>query len=338
MVQVLKNQSLKDLNTFGFNVVAKELAYCKSVEDFIYFFSGGPISRFIVLGGGSNVLLTSDLDYTVLINQIQGIELIEETSDYVLVKAGAGENWHDLVLYCIENNWAGIENMSLIPGSVGAAPMQNIGAYGVELKDVFYELEALNKQTLEIEKFNNYQCDFGYRYSVFKGPLKNQYVITSVTLKLSKTATVNTKYGAIEQELTAAGIQNPTIRDVSNAVIKIRTEKLPDPKEIGNSGSFFKNPVVHKVLAEILKSEYPEMPMYTVSEEKVKIPAGWLIEKNGFKGATYGNYGVHKNQALVLVNYGGATGKEVYVLSEKIKRSVFERFNIKLEREVNVLP
>lgn len=337
-MQVFKNQSLKGLNTFGFDVKAERLAYCKSVDDFIHFFSGGPKERFIILGGGSNILLTSDLDSTVLINQIQGIELVEETQNYVLVKAEAGVNWHDFVLHCINHNWAGIENMSLIPGSVGAAPMQNIGAYGVELKDVFYELEALNKSTCKIEKFTANQCDFGYRYSVFKGPLKDQYVITSVTLKLNKKAVVNTKYGAIEQELAAMGITTPTIRDVSNAVIKIRTEKLPNPKEIGNSGSFFKNPVVDKNLVNQLQQEYPEMPFYEVSETEVKIPAGWLIEKNGFKGATFGNFGVHKKQALVLVNYGGAKGSDIYNLSEKIKRSVFERFQIELEREVNVLP
>lgn len=293
----------------------------------------------MILGGGSNILFTKDFEGIVLKNNITGFSVIREGKNEVIVKAGAGEIWHEFVLKCLDNNLGGIENLSLIPGSVGASPMQNIGAYGVEIKDVFFQLEAFHIKTGELHYFQNDRCKFGYRESVFKRELKNQYIITSVEFHLQKAAIVNTTYGAIGDELKAMGIEKPTIRDVSNAVISIRQTKLPNPKEIGNAGSFFKNPVVEKSLAEKILLEYPDMPNYPdrLNPLLVKLAAGWLIEKAGFKGMRIDNYGVHEKQALVLVNYGGSTGKEIYDLSTKILTTIKEKFGVVLEREVNIL-
>lgn len=293
----------------------------------------------MILGGGSNILLTQDFDGIVLRNEIKGFEIGQKEGNEVIVRAGAGEVWHEFVLNCLDHNLAGIENLSLIPGSVGASPMQNIGAYGVEIKDVFHSVEALHIASGEIHRFDKEACEFGYRESVFKRKLKNQYVITSVEFRLQTEANVNTSYGAINDELLAQGIENPTIRDVSNAVIAIRQSKLPDPKVIGNAGSFFKNPVVEKSVVEKLLETYPDMPNYPdrLDPTLVKLAAGWLIEKAGFKGMRIENYGVHAKQALVLVNYGGSEGKDIYALSTKILATIKEIFGVDLEREVNII-
>ncbi|MBI1288644.1 MAG: UDP-N-acetylmuramate dehydrogenase [Flavobacteriales bacterium] len=332
-----QNVSLKPYNTFGLDAQAKLMARVGSVpalQEVLADASLAKEERFI-LGGGSNILLTRDVNGLVIKNEIDGIEVIGETSEHYFVRSGAGVVWHELVLHCIANNYAGIENLSLIPGNVGAAPMQNIGAYGVELKDVFHSLEAVEMATGEVHSFSNSECDFGYRESVFKRKLKSQFVISSVTLKLSKNPDINTSYGAIEQELEAMGISSPTIQDVSRAVIHIRQSKLPDPKELGNSGSFFKNPVVPTSKFEELKTKYPNIPGYPAGDE-TKLAAGWLIEQCGWKGKVVGNTGSHAKQALVLVNYGHATGVEIFNLSEQIIRSVYDTFGVQLEREVNV--
>jgi UDP-N-acetylmuramate dehydrogenase len=269
---------------------------------------------------------------------LKGIELIDENEDFVIVRAQAGENWHEFVLWCIDQNFGGIENLSLIPGNVGTTVIQNIGAYGVEIKDTMFSCEALNRSTLEIETFTNVQCQFDYRESVFKNELKEQYIITAVSFKLSKkNHAVSTNYGAIEAELLKKNIQNPTLKEVSNAVIAIRQSKLPDPKELGNSGSFFKNPIITKTDYEKAKAVHPEMPHYVVSENSVKVPAGWLIEQAGFKGKRFGDAGVHKNQALVLVNYGTATGAEIEALSKNIQQTILDQFGIAIEAEVNII-
>lgn len=340
------NTSLKPFNTFGIDVTAKKFAAFKSLEELNLLLQNPETKNLplLILGGGSNLLLTKNYEGLVLKNELNGIEIYNEGNS-VFVKSAAGEIWHDLVLFTIKNNLGGIENFSLIPGSVGAAPMQNIGAYGVEVKDVFHELEAYEIATGKIRTFNAQQCKFGYRESVFKQELKNQFVITSVTLKLTKNPTLNTSYGAINDELLKRGISDPTIKDVSDAVISIRQSKLPDPKEIGNSGSFFKNPVISKTKFLELKEKFPAIVNYPVDENNVKLAAGWLIENAGWKGKTvtknHGNqeikvYGVHKNQALVLVNYGGANGNDIYNLSEDILKSVKSLYGVELEREVNI--
>jgi UDP-N-acetylmuramate dehydrogenase len=263
--------------------------------------------------------------------------LVSEDYNFFYVKAAAGEGWHHLVLYCIEYNYAGVENLSLIPGSVGATPLQNIGAYGVELKDVFYELEALNIVTKNIEKFSLNDCAFGYRESVFKTILKNQYIILNITLKLNKNPVYHIKYGAIEQELQKMNCTELSIKNISQAVINIRSSKLPNPKEIGNAGSFFKNPVIDETLYQQLIQQYPTMPVYPAKNNQYKLAAGWLIEQCGWKGYRKNDVGCHSKQALVLVNYGNATGKEVYDLSTEIVQSVFDKFGVVLEREVNII-
>lgn len=337
-VMIKSNINLQAHNTFGLNCKADKFASFKDVNQLIDLLKANANKdEILLLGGGSNILLTRDFPGLVLKNEIKGIEIVSENEHEVYVKAGAGEIWHEFVMYAIDKNLGGIENMSLIPGSVGAAPMQNIGAYGVEIKDVFHELEALNRSTFEIEKFTNDTCNFGYRESVFKLNLKNQYVILNVTLKLSKQHKLNTSYGAIENELSNMGVSNPTIKDVSDAVIKIRRRKLPDPAEIGNSGSFFKNPVIGKTQFDSLIKEYPTIAHYPIDADNYKIAAGWLIDQAGWKGKTIGNYGVHKNQALVLVNYGGAAGQDIFQLSEDIRQDIIAKFGIELEREVNII-
>jgi len=333
------NISLKPYNTFGIDVMALNFANFSSVEELALILQN-PITKslpLLILGGGSNLLLTKDYEGLVLKNELHGIDIIESKDNSVFVKSAAGEIWHDLVLFAIKNNLGGIENLSLIPGSVGAAPMQNIGAYGVEIKDVFHELEAYEIETGKIKKFSLEECNFGYRESVFKHQLKGKFIVISVTLKLTKNPVLNTSYGAINDELQKRGILYPTIKDVSDAVISIRKSKLPDPKEIGNSGSFFKNPVVTKTKFLELKEKFPAIVNYPLDENNVKLAAGWLIENAGWKGKTIGNYGVHKNQALVLVNYGGAKGEDIYNLSEEILQSVKSLYGVELEREVNVI-
>ncbi|RFC54691.1 UDP-N-acetylmuramate dehydrogenase [Brumimicrobium aurantiacum] len=332
-----ENVNLKEYNTFNISVQAKNFATFSDVNSLQQLLNEIDKDNLMILGGGSNVLFQKDFEGIILRNEILGIDLIEESNNDVLLKVGAGETWHEFVLYAINNNYGGIENLSLIPGSVGASPMQNIGAYGVEIKDVFHSLEAVEIQTGKIKTFTHEECQFGYRESVFKKALKNQYIITSVTYRLSKNHILNTSYGAIETELKLQGIQNPTIKDISNAVITIRQSKLPDPNEIGNAGSFFKNPVISKKQYDKIKEEFPTIPCYAVDEENVKVPAGWLIDHSGWKGKTFGDYGVHKKQALVLVNYGEASGSEIYKLSSEIIEDISTRFGIALEREVNII-
>jgi len=330
--------SLKNLNTFGIDVSAKSAFTFTSLETLREHLSLKQANeKLLILGGGSNILFTQDFDGMVLINRIKGVEIIEETDEFAIVKSGAGEIWHEFVLKTIDSNLGGLENLSLIPGCVGASPMQNIGAYGREIKDVFHSLEAYHISSGEIHKFTNEECKFGYRESVFKNEMKGEYVILNVSFKLSKKPVLNTSYGAIDQELIAMGIDHPTIKDVSNAVISIRSSKLPNPAEIGNAGSFFKNPVVGINVLEAIQKNHENVPNYPAGEGFVKLAAGWLIEQAGWKGKTMNNYGVHKKQALVLVNYGGATGKEIFDLSTTILEDVHTKFGVLLEREVNIL-
>tara|TARA_R110000868_G_scaffold230564_2_gene483780 strand:- start:490 stop:1506 length:1017 start_codon:yes stop_codon:yes gene_type:complete len=335
------NVNLKEFNTFGIEVFAKEFEELNSTNDAISFFQTIDLNEkeFLILGGGSNLLLTEDFDGLVIKNNLKGIEVIEENDDSILLKAGAGENWHEFVLHCINKGFAGLENLSLIPGNVGASPMQNIGAYGVEVKDLITEVEAIEISTGKVQTFSNEECKFDYRSSIFKTTNKNQYFISAVYFKLSKKPEFNVSYGAIKGQLELNGItqESLTIRAVSDAVIAIRQSKLPDPKKIGNSGSFFKNPIVSQEKFEKLKRKFKDMPAYQLPSGDYKLAAGWLIERTGWKGYTEGNYGVHKNQALVLVNYGGASGLEIYDLSERILLSVNEKFKVTLEREVNII-
>lgn len=332
-----KNISLKPLNTFGINVVAKEFASVETKQDLAKILNTN-LSNLLVLGGGSNILLTKDVNALVLHINIKGIEIVSVYENNVRVRVAAGENWHEFVSWCLGKNYGGIENLSLIPGNVGTAPIQNIGAYGVELKDVFISCEAMNIQTQELRTFNKEECDFGYRNSIFKEELKGQYIITSVIFELSSLQhVIKKKYGDIESELKNNGIENPTIQDISKAVISIRNSKLPNPKVLGNSGSFFKNPMISCVQFQLIKNKFPKIPHYKVSETTVKIPAGWLIETVGFKGKTFKNYGVHNKQALVLVNYGNASGKDILELSKKIQEAILKVFDIVLEIEVNIL-
>jgi len=329
-MNIIQNQSLKNYNTFGIDTNAQQFVSVNSISELKDILSNN--KEIFILGGGSNMLLTQDISTLVVHINLKGREIVEENDDFAIVKAQAGENWHEFVLWCIDQNFGGIENLSLIPGNVGTTPIQNIGAYGVEIKDTMFSCEALNKKTLAIETFTNAQCKFEYRESVFKNELKE------VSFKLSKrNHNVSTTYGAIETELQKQNIQNPTLKDVSNAVIAIRQSKLPDPKELGNSGSFFKNPIVSNELYEKAKALHPEMPHYVVSETHVKVPAGWLIEQAGFKGKRFGDAGVHKNQALVLVNYGTATGAEIVALSKNIQQTILEQFGIAIEAEVNII-
>jgi len=329
---------LKAYNTFGIDASAKFFSEVSNEDEVRAVIENKAFTNNenLILGGGSNLLFTKNYEGIIVKNNISGIEVIKETKDSVYVKAGGGVVWHEFVLYCIKQGWSGIENLSLIPGSVGASPMQNIGAYGVEIKNIFEELEAINLMTGEIDYFNNSDCAFGYRESVFKKSLKGQYLISRVTYKLSKKSDFNTSYGAISQQLEAMNVNELSAKTISDAVVAIRKSKLPDPKKIGNSGSFFKNPIVPKAQFEDLKNKFPKIVGYPSGDNHIKLAAGWLIDQAGWKGKTINNYGVHKNQALVLVNYGGATGTEIYNLSEEIMQSINERFGVALEREVNI--
>lgn len=337
-MQIKENISLKPFNTFGIDVSAKYYVSVSNIEELKQILSLKTYPNKLFLGGGSNMLLTKNFDGLVIHINLKGIEIVSEDNDYVYVKASAGENWHEFVVWCINNDFGGIENLSLIPGNVGTAPIQNIGAYGVELKDIFYSCEAMATDTQQLENFTNETCNFGYRDSIFKNKIKGQYIITSVIFKLTKqNHKLHINYGSISTELEAMGISNPTIQQISKVVIAIRESKLPNPKEIGNSGSFFKNPLVSKEHYNKLLKNFKDMPSYTVSEHEVKIPAGWLIEKAGFKGKRFGDYGVHKNQALVLVNYGNAKGSDILNLSKLIQETVQRLFDISIEAEVNIL-
>ncbi|MEJ6582655.1 MAG: UDP-N-acetylmuramate dehydrogenase [Crocinitomicaceae bacterium] len=334
---ILNNIPLKEFNTFGIQSIAKRFSRFSNKEELDEILRQRNNDSLLVLGGGSNILFTKDFDGLVIRNEIKGFEIIETSDEAVIVKSGAGEVWHEFVLNCIDHDFGGIENLSLIPGSIGASPMQNIGAYGIEIKDVFHSLEAYEIKTGEIKTFNHSECKFGYRESVFKRELKDQFIVLSVSFKLTKNHQINSSYGAINAELEENGIKNPSIKDISNAVIAIRSSKLPNPKEIGNAGSFFKNPVVDiEVLREIQK-DYENAPNYPAGEGKVKLAAGWLIEQAGWKGKTISTYGVHKNQALVLVNYSNSQGNDIFDLSTSIIEDVRTKFGVELEREVNII-
>ncbi len=335
-MKIENNISLKKFNTFGVDVNASKFLTISSIEELEEILIKE--KNVFTLGGGSNLLLTQDINKLVLLIAIKGIEIIKETEDHVYLKSYAGENWHEFVLWCIEHDYGGLENLSLIPGNVGTSPIQNIGAYGVEIKDCFHSLETIEIETFKKHTFNKKECEFGYRNSIFKNKLKGKHIITSVVFKLSRNNhKLNFSYGAITSELEKNDIKKPTIKDISDAVIVIRNRKLPDPKEIGNSGSFFKNPIISKEHFEKLQKKYPEIPYYTISNSEIKVPAGWLIEHAGFKGKRYGDTGTHEKQALVLVNYGNAKGKDIFKLAKKIQKTIKESYDIILDIEVNVI-
>jgi len=337
-MDIRKDISLKKHNTFGIDAKAKFFCEINSIADLKKALALQGYPTLFVLGGGSNMLITKDLENLVLHINLKGIEVISENKDEAIIKVSAGENWHNMVLWTLDHDYGGLENLSLIPGNTGTAPIQNIGAYGVELKDTFVSCDAMEIATQELKTFTKEECQFGYRDSYFKNEGLGKYIITSVSFKLTKrNHKLNVDYGAIVSELHNSGITNPSIKDVSNAVIAIRKSKLPDPKELGNSGSFFKNPVVDKQQFDNFTKMNPTAPFYKVTENEFKIPAGWLIEQCGYKGKRFGDAGVHKNQALVLVNYGDASGAEIIDLAENIIDSVSQRFGIVISPEVNII-
>ncbi|MEC4005532.1 UDP-N-acetylmuramate dehydrogenase [Flavobacterium sp. SUN052] len=337
-MQIQHNFSLKKYNTFGIEAKAKQFVAVLSEEELKTILENHKSDTKFILGGGSNMLLTQDIDALVIHIDLKGKKVINEDDDFVWIESQAGEVWHEFVLWTIDQNFGGLENMSLIPGNVGTTPVQNIGAYGTEIKDTFISCNAMNISTQELKTFTKDECNFGYRESVFKHEAKDKYVITSVVFKLTKrNHKINTSYGDITKELEKQNVVTPTLKDVSNAVIAIRQSKLPNPKELGNSGSFFKNPIISKEQYEKAHALHPEMPHYVISETEVKVPAGWLIEQAGFKGKRFGDAGIHKNQALVLVNYGNATGQEILNVSKDIQATVLKQFGIAIEAEVNVI-
>jgi UDP-N-acetylmuramate dehydrogenase len=339
MIQLQENISLKPFNSFGIDVLTKHFCRVASLYEIQEILEWNKTNNnpLLVLGGGSNLLFTKNYDGLVLQNALKGIELIKEDHEYFYIKAMAGENWHEMVTYCVNMQYQGIENMSLIPGNVGASPMQNIGAYGVEIKDVFESLEAVQISNGTVITFDNKACEFGYRESVFKHQLRNQFIILSVILKLRKIPKYNTSYGNIEQELINMNVQEPNIQSIAEAVTRIRQRKLPDPTKIGNAGSFFKNPIIPTALYDQLKQDYKDMPGFAVSATAfTKVPAAWLIEQTGWKGFRIGDAGCYPFQPLVLVNYGSATGAEIFNLSTQIIEKVKACFGIQLEREVNI--
>lgn len=338
-MQITENQSLKPYNTFGVEVFTRYFSEVVTLTELIDSLKWAEAhqQKILLLNGGSNMLLTKDWDGLTLRMDLKGIEVISEDKDFIWIKVSAGEVWNDFVRWTLEHDYGGLENLSLIPGKAGTAPIQNIGAYGVEIKDMMTELTAMNIASLQLWKFTNKDCKFGYRDSIFKNQYKNQFIILDVTFRLTKTNHVlHMDYGAIKDELKELNIAYPTIQDISTAIIHIRTRKLPLPEEIGNSGSFFKNPVIDAIQFEQLKSSFPDIQGHP-QDGKVKVAAGWLIEKAGWKGKRIGDAGVHRNQALVLVNHGNATGKDIYDLSEKILQDIQDKFGILLEREVNVI-
>ncbi len=337
-MEIQTNFSLKSHNTFGIEAKARQFVAVHNTTELRTILQQNKSEKKFILGGGSNMLLSKDLDAVVIHVDLKGKKIIKEDEDFAWVESQAGENWHEFVLWTIDQNFGGLENMSLIPGNVGTTPVQNIGAYGTEIKDTFDSCEAMTIENQEMKMFTKAQCHFGYRESVFKNEAKDQYVITSVVFKLTKrNHKINISYGDISGELAKNNITNPDLKDVSNAVIAIRQSKLPDPRELGNSGSFFKNPILKKSEFEKIHQKFPEMKYYEVSETEVKVPAGWLIEQAGFKGKRFGDAGIHKNQALVLVNYGNATGQEILEISKNIQKTIFQTFGIHIEAEVNVI-
>jgi len=337
-MHIEEHKSLKDYNTFNIQATARYFSSIGSIEDLKLALQSNIHPDIFILGGGSNMLLTKNIEALVLHINLKGIKIISEDRNSVVLNVMAGENWHEFVQYCIKNNYGGVENLSLIPGNVGTAPIQNIGAYGVELKDVFLDCNTLSIADQSEKKFTKEECKFAYRNSIFKHQKKGKYIITNVTFKLTKNnhRTI-IEYGSIKQELENSNIHHPSIKDISEVIIKIRESKLPNPNEIGNSGSFFKNPTINNIEFEKFYKNFPTAPFYKLSEFEYKIPAGWLIEKSGFKGQRDGDAGVHKNQALVLVNHGNASGKEILELAEKIQTKVKQDFGILIESEVNIV-
>lgn len=337
MFEIKENISLKNHNTFGIDVQCRYLVICFSGEDIIQFLENNSDNRIpiMVLGGGSNVLFTKDFQGYVLRPYIKGIEVLEENGEEVIVKVGAGEDWDEFVGFCVDQGWGGVENLSLIPGNVGTCPIQNIGAYGVEVKNVIEEVESIEMDTLKTHRFKNAECEFGYRDSIFKQKLKGKHIITYVTFRLKKVPEFKLDYGNLQEGLKR--FEKVDLASIRQSVINIRNSKLPKPEDIGNSGSFFKNPVVEPSVAQKINDKYLEMPSYEQPNGKVKIPAGWLIEEAGWKGKRIGDAGVHERQALVLVNYGNARGEDILNLANQIKNSVKEKFEIDLEMEVNIV-
>ncbi|MDX2191059.1 MAG: UDP-N-acetylmuramate dehydrogenase [Bacteroidota bacterium] len=337
-MKIIHNQSLITFNTFKIDAIAKYFVEVQIVDELLELIQKPEFrsNNKLIIGGGSNLLFTKDYDGIVIKINIKGIELISDDSQFSVLKVGAGEVWHEFVQYCINNNLSGIENLSLIPGNVGASPIQNIGAYGVEVKDYIQSLEAVNVLDGTIKSFSNAECAFGYRDSIFKKEEKNKWIITYVVFRLSKKPVLNTSYGAINDELVRQNLE-PSIKNISKVVIDIRRSKLPDPNEIGNAGSFFKNPVVSNDKLDELKMNFPNIPNYPQDSNSIKLAAGWLIEQCGWKGKVVGNTGSHKHQALVLVNYGNASGNEIKELAEKIQSSVYEKFGVNIEPEVNMI-
>ena len=328
--------SLKEFNTFGIDVLANNFNKAKNEDEILHFLIENKCNP-LILGGGSNILFKNNINKPILKIEINGIQIIEENENSIYVSVGAGENWNDFLRWSLAKNYGGIENLSLIPGNVGSAPIQNIGAYGAELKDVFHSCRAISIDNKIIKTFNKDECNFTYRSSIFKEKLKNKYVISRVTFRLSKTNhVINSDYKPLKNLLNERGIITPTIQDISKLVIEIRTNKLPDPKKIGNCGSFFKNPIISNLKFKNLFKKFNTIPNYKISKNEVKIPAAWLIEECGFKGKIEGKTGTHKKHALVIVNNGGASGEEIYNFSQNIKKSVLKKFNILLEEEVNI--
>jgi UDP-N-acetylmuramate dehydrogenase len=335
---ILKNHPLQNLNTFGIQASANYFAEANSLDELIELLALKDYPQKFILGGGSNMLLTQDINALVIHVNLKGKSIIKEEEGFVEIEVMAGENWHNLVLWTLERDYGGLENLSLIPGNTGTAPIQNIGAYGVELKDSFVSCEAMDRNNQKLVTFSKADCQFGYRDSIFKNEAKDQFVITSVRFRLTKKDhTKHTAYGAIEEELQKKGITEPSIRDISKAVIAIRSAKLPNPSELGNSGSFFKNPIISASFFQEFRAKHPMAPYYEITDGTFKIPAGWLIEQCGFKGKRFGDAGIHKRQALVLVNYGNATGKEILELAQSIMAAVKEKFNIEIIPEVNII-
>ena len=335
---IQENYPLKSYNTFGIAANAKQFVSVKSVEELTRILIDYKSSEKFILGGGSNMLLTQDINALVIHIDLKGKRIVSQDENFVEIECQAGENWHEFVLWTINQDFGGLENMSLIPGNVGTTPIQNIGAYGTEIKDTMLSCKAISIDNQEVIAFSNKECNFGYRESIFKNELKNQYIITSVRFKLTrKNHKINISYGDIQSELANKNINEPTLIDVSNAVIAIRQSKLPDPKVLGNSGSFFKNPIISKNDFIAIQQKHPEIKFFDINNEQVKVPAGWLIEQAGFKGKRFGDAGIHKNQALVLVNYGNATGQEILDVSINIQKTVFEKFGINIEAEVNII-
>ena len=337
-MQISTHFPLKNHNTFGIEAYASEFVAVHSATELQQVLAENASKPKFILGGGSNMLLTKNIDALVIHVDLKGKKIVQEDETSVWIESQAGENWHEFVLWTIDQDFGGLENMSLIPGNVGTTPVQNIGAYGIEIKDTFVSCQAMHIATQEIRTFTNDECQFGYRESIFKNQVKDQYIIISVVFKLTKNQhKINTAYGDILGELAKKNISNPTIKEVSDAVIAIRQSKLPDPKELGNSGSFFKNPIISKADFEKVQEQFPDIKSYPVSDTQVKVPAGWLIEQAGLKGKRFGDAGVHKNQALVLVNYGNATGQEILAVAKKVQEAVFEKFGISIEAEVNII-